>query len=96
MRMSFMSSSMDDRTVERGPCSDHKQDICKSVRDRMVSRQVSLILKEITQHLVTLLQSEYFAIPPVVSLLPTTGPPGIIVPSASDNSFPFSSQVLRI
>ena len=27
--------------VERGPCADHKQDICKSVRDRMVSVQPS-------------------------------------------------------
>jgi len=23
--------------IERGPCADHKQDICKSVRDRMLS-----------------------------------------------------------
>ena len=28
-------------TVERGPCADHKQDICKSVRDRMLSVQPS-------------------------------------------------------
>lgn len=27
--------------VERGPCADHKQDICKSVRDRMLSVQLS-------------------------------------------------------
>jgi hypothetical protein len=46
MAMHGPSMPMDDGTnggaVERGPCADHKQDICKSVRDRMVSVQLSL------------------------------------------------------
>jgi hypothetical protein len=43
--MSMHGSSMlttdekDERSVERGPCAQHKQDICKSVRDRMISLQ---------------------------------------------------------
>jgi hypothetical protein len=30
---------MNDNAVERGPCADHKQDICKNVRDRTLSIQ---------------------------------------------------------
>jgi hypothetical protein len=36
------TDGMNERAVERGPCSKHKQDICKSVRDRMLSLQPSL------------------------------------------------------
>jgi hypothetical protein len=32
---------MNENTIERGPCADHKQDVCKSVRDRMLSVQPS-------------------------------------------------------
>jgi len=35
------SSSMNSK-VERGPCSEHKQDICQSVRQRSLSVQASL------------------------------------------------------
>ena len=41
MQMSSLDASMDKGTVERGPCSEHKQDICKSVRYRMLSIQSS-------------------------------------------------------
>lgn len=41
MRMSFHPASMNGGTVERGPCSEHKQDICKSVRYRMLSIHAS-------------------------------------------------------
>src|SRR5713226_4884478 len=41
MRMVFQHDSMNGGMVERGPCSEHKQDICKSVRQRMLSIQVS-------------------------------------------------------
>ena len=47
MAMSMHASSMvttdgmNEKSVERGPCSQHKQDICKSVRDRMLSVQPS-------------------------------------------------------
>jgi len=33
--------SMDDEGLKRGPCADAKQDICKSVRNRMLSIQSS-------------------------------------------------------
>jgi hypothetical protein len=58
MQMSFMSGATDDRAVERGPCSEHKQDICKSVRDRMLSIQPSLYKVETAQQ-------------PILRLLPT-------------------------
>jgi hypothetical protein len=35
------TDGMDGGSVERGPCAQHKQDICKSVRDRMLSIQPS-------------------------------------------------------
>jgi hypothetical protein len=47
MAMAMQSSSMattdgmNEKSVERGPCSQHKQDICKTVRDRMISIQPS-------------------------------------------------------
>ncbi len=44
MAMHGTSMPMDgtnDGAVERGPCAEHKQDICKSVRDRMLSLQPS-------------------------------------------------------
>lgn len=34
-------SGMNERTIERGPCAEHKQDICKSVRERLLSIQPS-------------------------------------------------------
>jgi hypothetical protein len=35
------TDGMNERSVERGPCSQHKQDVCKTVRDRMLSTQAS-------------------------------------------------------
>ena len=35
------TDGMNEKSVERGPCAEHKQDICKSVRDRMLSIQPS-------------------------------------------------------
>lgn len=35
------TDGMNGGSVERGPCAKHKQDICKSVRDRMLSVQPS-------------------------------------------------------
>jgi hypothetical protein len=39
MQMNTQHSSMDGEGVKRGPCAEHKQDICKSVRERMLSIQ---------------------------------------------------------
>jgi len=36
-----MSAPMDDMATEGGPCKNEKQDICKFVRDRMLSLQAS-------------------------------------------------------
>jgi hypothetical protein len=40
-QMNGYSSSMAPETVERGPCEQHKQDLCKSVRDNLISLQAS-------------------------------------------------------
>lgn len=39
-------NDMKEGSVERGPCAQHKQDICQSVRDRMLSVQPSLPIAE--------------------------------------------------
>ena len=36
-------------SVEKGPCAEHKQDICKTVRDRMLSIQPSLYRSDVQQ-----------------------------------------------
>jgi hypothetical protein len=41
MQTKLMSASMDEGAVERGPCSKHRQDICKSVRERMLAIEPS-------------------------------------------------------
>ncbi len=43
LQMTTPHSSMDSEDIKRGPCADHKQDICKSVRARMLSIQPGLI-----------------------------------------------------
>jgi hypothetical protein len=37
MQMNAHHVAMGHKTVERGPCAEHKQDVCKSVRERMLS-----------------------------------------------------------
>ena len=32
---------MNGESVQKGPCAQHKQDVCKTVRDRMLSTQAS-------------------------------------------------------
>jgi len=64
---------MDHNAMERGPCSKHKQDICKSVRYQMLSVQPSSLVPDIQFHVLTLL-STYFEIPLVVDLLPNHRP----------------------
>lgn len=56
---SFMSGmdrmdGMNAGKVERGPCAQHKQDVCKSVRDRMLSVQASVSKVEGSQPVVLL------------------------------------------
>ncbi len=94
--MSSMSTAMDHEPMNRGPCNDHRQDICKSVRDQMLSIQASSPLAKVAVHISTILQSAYFDVPLLVNLLPATGPPGVVLHSVFKLSFLFSNQVLRI
>jgi len=54
-QMNAHQSTMKGEGVKRGPCAEHKQDICKSVRDRMLSIQPSAHKAENSQILVVLL-----------------------------------------
>lgn len=95
-QMTSMSATMDHSAMEGKPCNNHTQDICKSLRYQMLSLRPSLVVSEITLYLSTNLYSAQYDVPLLTSLVRGAGPPGIIFPSASEVSFPFSSQVLRI
>lgn len=95
-QLTTMSATMDHSATEGKPCNGHKQDICKSVRYQMLSVRPSLVVSEITIYLSATLYSVQYDVPLSTSLIRGVGPPGIIFPSASEVSFPFSTQVLRI
>jgi hypothetical protein len=92
----FASAAMDQSAMERGPCSKHKQDICKSVRYQMLSLKASISVTEIVLYLSTVLQSMPVEIPLLLNSLPTAGPPGVFFHSVFRSSPVFSKQVLRI
>jgi hypothetical protein len=96
MEMGSVSAAMDNSTMEPGPCSKHKQDICKSVRDQMLSLKASSSVADIVLHLSTVLQSMHVEAPLLINLLSTAGPPGVVFRPVLKLSFPFSNQVLRI
>jgi hypothetical protein len=95
-QMISMSATMNHSATEGKPCNSHKLDICKSLRYQMLSVRPSLVVSEITVYLSTTLYSAHYDVPLLTSLIRGAGPPGIMFPSTSEVSFPFSSQVLRI
>lgn len=95
MEMNFASTAIDNSAMERGPCNNHKHDICKFVRDQMLSVLPSSPLVEVALHISTIVQAAYFEMPFLIDLLPT-GPPGVLFNPVFKSSFPFSNQVLRI
>lgn len=88
--------SMDGGMEEKGPCSQQKEDICKSVRDRMLSVRASSPAADITLHVSAILRSAPVEVPLLMNLLPTAGLPGVLFHPALNSSFPFSNRVLRI
>ena len=48
LEMARHSLSTADKKVERGPCSGHKQDMCKSVRQRTLSLQAAQPLTDVS------------------------------------------------
>jgi len=96
MPTSFVSAAMDHSAMEPGPCSKQKQDICKSVRDQMLSVRPSSPVIDITLHVSTVFHSAHVDIPPLMNLLSTAGPPGVLFRPVFKLSYPFSNQVLRI
>ena len=96
LRMAFGHSSMSTGAVERGPCSEQKQDICQSVRHRMLSIQASASQPAVPLHDSTV---------PLASSVDTPVPMDILAASLrSPTSFPpffkialtYSYLVLRI
>jgi hypothetical protein len=96
MEMGSVSAAMDNSTMEPGPCSKQKQDICKFIRHQMLSVQSSSPVAELAFQIWTIVQAAHFDDPVLVKLLPATGPPGVVFHPVLKISYPFSNQVLRI
>ena len=96
MPMSFVSAATDHSAMEPGPCTKHKQDICKSVRYQMLSLKASSSVTDLVLHLSTVLQSMQVEAPLLMNLHPPAGPPGVLFHPVFKLSFPSSNQVLRI
>ena len=95
VEMRFASAAIDNSAMDRGPCSKHKQDLCKSVRYQMLSLQASSPAAEINRHVSTILQSAHFNLPLMISFLPAAGPGSVLSP-AFKLSLPGFNQILRI
>ena len=96
MSTTSVSGSINESGMESDPCRKPEQDICKSVRDQMLSLKAPLSVIGIEHRVLTVLHSAHVDIPPLVNLLSTTGPPGILFHPVFKSSLPFSNQVLRI
>ena len=49
------TDGMNQKSVERDPCAQHKQDVCKSIRDRLLSVQPSLYKLDPAQESIVIL-----------------------------------------
>jgi hypothetical protein len=96
MSMSFVSASTDHSAMERAPCTNHKQDICKSVRYQMLSLKASSSVTDLVLYLSTVLQSIQVEAPLLMNLPLAAGPPGSLFRPVFKSVVLFSSQVLRI
>jgi hypothetical protein len=96
LRMAFHDSSMNTEAVERGPCSEHKQEVCKSVRHRMLSIQASASQPVVPLQSSTVPQEATLGI----SLLPIVSILSLSLLASFHPSFklslPFFYRVLRI
>jgi hypothetical protein len=96
MPMGSVSAAMNHSAVERGPCTKHKLDICKSIRYQMLSLQPLPPPADELLYVWAIFQAAHFELPLSINFLPATGPPGLLWYPFSKLSVPFSSQVLRI
>src|ERR687891_2283597 len=98
MQTKLMSASMDDGAAERGPCSKHKQDICKSVRERMLSIQPSSYKAiDVQQPLILLLpHNPVINIPKLIAFSSSSVAWEIALHSVFKIPLSLSSSVLRI
>lgn len=96
MSTTSVSASINESGMESDPCHKPKQDICKSVRYQMLSLKAPSSVTGNELHILTVLHSAHVAIPLLMDLLSTTGPPGVFFHPVLKSSFPFSNQVLRI
>ena len=92
----FHASSMNGATTEKGPCSEHQQDICKSVRDRMLSIQPSSSQAADSQQSSTLLVQFFIGIPTQLVFSPVQQACEAALHPVFKLSLPFSLSVLRI
>jgi hypothetical protein len=81
--------------VQRGPCSDHKQDVCKSVRQRMLSIQTASTQIEPSLQVSTIPQA-LFINPAPSDFSPTPSSLRTIFDPLAKLSLSYSYLVLRI
>jgi hypothetical protein len=96
MSMTSVSASINESGMESDPCRKPMQDTCKSVRDQMLSLKAPSSVTGVELRVLTVLHSVHVDIAPLMNLLSTTGPPGVLLHPVFKSSFPFSNQVLRI
>jgi hypothetical protein len=97
MSTTSVSASINESGMESDdPCRKPKQDICKSVRDQLFSLKAPSSVTGIELRVLPVLHSAHVDIPPLMNLLSTKGPPGVLFHPVFKSSFPFSNQVLRI
>jgi hypothetical protein len=94
--MSWISSSMDHEAMEKGPCSEHGQDICDSLRYQMLSLKPSPPLSQRVLQSLAVIPAAPFDVPPLTGLASAASAPGVIFHPVFKFFFPFSNQVLRI
>ncbi len=94
--MSGMDGMGEGMRVQRGPCSEHKQDICKTVRDRMLSIQPSVHKAEASLELIVLPLAIGIETVEQVVFSPVSFDREIFNHPVFKLSLPFSFSVLRI
>jgi hypothetical protein len=97
VRMAFHHSSMNGGTmVERGPCSEHKQDLCKSVRYRILSIQASATRVENSLQVLTIPPESSVHVPMPFAVSLGSLPLRTVFHPVFKLSLPFTYLVLRI
>lgn len=96
MRLAHQVSSLSGSMVEKGPCSEPREDICKSVRDRMLSIQAPSPQAEISSYAILVISPLAAEVPRPQGLIGTSDPMRISLLPAFKRSLFLTYSILRI